>query len=121
MGGNSIKKDVGNVFYLVKQGFSGLGQLANDFVEKILSYSVGLRYTALVAIIGVLCLTIIWSLTSKNKFFPKDSSYSEVQSKAILHSLRKEHTTSPVEHLPSFATRKLEYLQRPTFSPSALS
>jgi len=116
-----VKSSISSGLSTIKQGFSGLGRIANDFVTSILSYSTGLRYTALVAIIGVLCLTVVWSLTSKNKFFPKDGSYSEVQSKAILRSLRKEPIVTHAEHLPSFETRKLQYLQRPTFYASSLT
>lgn len=106
----------------LKQGVAGVGTVANNFVNALLQVSTGLRYTAIVAVIAVLCLTIIWSLAGKNKFFPKDGSYMDVQSKAILHSLKTESAHSATTpHLPSFETRKLQYLQRPTFMPSQLT
>lgn len=121
MGGTTIKKDVATVFQTLKQGISGVGRIVNEFVTSLLAYSTGLRYTAIVAVIGVLCLTIIWSLAGKNKFFPKDGSYMEVQSKAILHALKSEKVNPVESHLPSFETRKLQYLQRPTYFTSQLT
>jgi hypothetical protein len=117
---DSTKSNIEQAKHTIKGGISGLGRVANAFVEKILSISTGLRYTAIVAVVGVLCLTILWSFTSKNKFFPKDPSYAEIQSKAILQALKKE-PISHSAHLPSFETRKLQYLQRPMYSPSQLA
>jgi hypothetical protein len=107
---------------IILLGIKGIGRVANEIVNAFLQVSTGLRYTAIVSVISVLCLTIVWSLIGRNKFFPKDGSYMEVQSKAILKSLKKEPMgLSHTPHLPSFEARKLQYLQRPTYLTSQLT
>ena len=104
---------------IITLGVKGIGVVANKIVGYALAWSTGLRYTAIVAVVGALVITVLWSVFGRNKFFPKDKSYVDLQSKEIVKSLHADPVH--ITHLPSFDARKLQYLQRPKYSPSALT
>ena len=98
-----------------------VGGIINYFVRALLSATNGIKFFAVLGVMGFIALTGLYSLFGKSKFFPKDANVQDVQAKAVQKALKtfKFPIIPPVKTpVKSFSERKLAYLQKPLLFPS---
>jgi hypothetical protein len=64
------------------------GGLLNLLVASLLQISTGFKQFAVIVALFALALIAVWSLFGRYKFFPKNQSFKEVQTKEILKAIK---------------------------------
>jgi hypothetical protein len=98
-----------------------VGGIINYFVRSLLSATNGIKFFAVLGVVGFIALTGLYSIFGKAKFFPKDANVQDVQAREVQKALKtfKFPIIPPVKTtVKSFNERKLSYLQKPLLYPS---